>query len=54
MADKPTQPRKDGRHLITEGGAVPRMTLNIPVPPGTKPPPAPSSQQSSSKPQAHK
>jgi hypothetical protein len=27
-------------------GAIPRMGLNIPVPPGTKPPPAPSNQQS--------
>jgi hypothetical protein len=46
MADQPTQPAKGNWQIATEG-AIPRMGLNIPVPPGTKPPPPPSNQQSS-------
>jgi hypothetical protein len=42
MADQPN--RGNWRRVIR--GAIPRMGLNIPVPPGTKPPPAPSNQQS--------
>jgi hypothetical protein len=60
MANQPAQPDRGSRQLITEG-AIPRMGLNIPVPPGTKPPPAPSNQrtpapgqQSSAKPAGQK
>ncbi len=54
MADQPAQPDRGNWQLVTEG-AIPRMGLNIPVPPGTKPPPAPSNQQSiGSKPQGQK
>jgi hypothetical protein len=54
MADQTTQPNRGNWQLVTEG-AIPRMELNIPVPPGTKPPPAPSNQQSiSTKPQGQK
>jgi hypothetical protein len=31
------------RRVATNDGAIPRMGLNIPVPPATKPPPAPVS-----------
>jgi len=44
MADKPQQPSKGDRDIITLHGAIPRMGLNIPVPSGTRPPPAPASQ----------
>jgi hypothetical protein len=46
MADQPAQPDTGNWQLVTEG-AIPRMALNIPVPSSTKPPPAPSNQQSS-------
>jgi hypothetical protein len=42
MADQPAQPERCNWQLVTEG-AIPRMGLNIPVPPATKPPPAPVS-----------
>jgi hypothetical protein len=42
MADQPTQPDRGNRQLLTKG-AIPRMGLNIPVPPATKPPPVPVS-----------
>jgi hypothetical protein len=43
MADQPAQP-DTGKWQPVIHGAIPRMDLNIPVPPGTKPPPAPTSQ----------
>ena len=52
MADQPAQPDKGKRQPVNEG-AIPRMGLDIPVPPGTKPPPAPG-QQSSPNPAAPK
>jgi hypothetical protein len=39
MADQPAQPDRGNWELVTEG-AIPRMGLNIPVPPVTMPPPA--------------
>jgi hypothetical protein len=52
MADQPTPRRTGDRQLLTEG-AIPRMGMSIPMPTSTKPPPAPSGQQSSTaKPQA--
>ncbi len=41
MADQPAQPDRGNWQLVTEG-AIPRMGLNIPVPPVTRPPPAES------------
>jgi hypothetical protein len=52
MADKPT-PTHQGEMRIAMDGAIPRMGMNIPMPASTKPP-APSSQQSSDKPQGPK
>jgi hypothetical protein len=46
MANLSAQPDTGNWQLVTEG-AIPRMGLNIPVPQGTKPPPAPSNPQSS-------
>jgi len=34
------------RRVATNDGAIPRMGLNIPLPAGTKPPPAPTKQGS--------
>jgi hypothetical protein len=41
------------RQVATNDGAIPRMGLSIPVPAGTKSPPAPS-QQGSGKPAGQK
>jgi len=44
MADRPPQPSKGDSDFVTLHGAIPRMGLNIPVPSGIRPPPAPTSQ----------
>ena len=48
MADtKPAAPRKDDSYTVrNDSGAIPRMGMTIPMPAGTKPPPAPSPQSS--------